>query len=120
MGTKSATCVGKRTAEPLTEYDSKQEAQEGAAYANARYHNNLVPYQCDRCGMWHLSPMSRQTPSEKCTHCTGADGTSKDSYESREDARRRAEILRREQGARLKVYACEYGNGWHLSRDSRP
>ena len=116
---KSATCIGVKSGKPLTEYDSQQEALEGADHANSRYQRNLVPYHCSDCGKWHLSPMDRQTPSEKCALCTGRDGTSKDSYRSREDAQRRAGILRREQGVALSVYACEYGNGWHLASGSR-
>ena len=115
---KSATCVGKKTAEPLTEYDSEKEAQEGANHANSKYGRGLIPYQCDTCGKWHLSPRSRQTPSQKCSLCTGKDGKAKDSYQSREDAQRRADILRQEQGAVLKIYACEHGNGWHLTSTS--
>ena len=29
---------------------------------------------------------------------------------------RRADILRREQGAELRVYVCEHGHGWHLTK----
>jgi hypothetical protein len=116
MSGKSVTCVGKKTGKPLTEYDSEQEAKKGAAYARKNYQSKLVPYPCDRCGMWHLSPVDRQTPSQKCTRCTGADGKPKDSYRTEADARRRAGILRKEQGAVLRVYPCEHGNGWHLTR----
>ena len=119
MNQKSETCFGKKTGKPLTEYDSQSDAQESADYANGRYRQNMVPYQCDECGLWHLSPMDRQTPSVKCTRCTSADGNPKDTYQNREQAQLRADILRREQGAALKVYACEYGNGWHLTRNFR-
>jgi hypothetical protein len=116
---KSATCIGVKSGKPLTEYDSKQEALEGANHANSRYRQKLVPYHCGDCGCWHLSPKDRQTPSEKCVHCTGRNGEQKDSYRSREDASRRARILRQEQGVTLSVYACEYGSGWHLTGTSR-
>ena len=119
MNRKSETCTGKKTGKPLTEYDSEADALEGAQYANSRYRQNMVPYQCDECGLWHLSPLERQTPSTKCGYCTGADGKPKDSYQSRELAQRRADILRREQGAVLNLYPCEYGNGWHLTRSYR-
>ena len=79
---KSATCIGKKSGKPLTEYDSKQEALEGALHANSRYKQSLVPYHCSDCGSWHLSLKERQTPSEKCTHCTGRNGELKDSYRS--------------------------------------
>ncbi|MFC1526103.1 hypothetical protein ACFL6X_04745 [Candidatus Latescibacterota bacterium] len=116
MSGKSATCNGKKTGKPLTEYDTEQEAREGVDYARQRYQSDLVPYLCDTCGKWHLSPTSRQTPSQKCPTCTGADRRPKDSYQTEEDARRRADILRREQGALLRVYPCEHGHGWHLTR----
>ena len=116
MATKSPTCIGKKTGKPLTEYESEVEARDGADHARKRYGTRMVPYRCDGCGRWHLSPETRQTPSRKCTHCTGADGKAKDSYLSESDARRRAAILRREQGAVLRVYPCEHGEGWHLTR----
>ena len=119
MSVKSTTCFGKKTGKPLTEYLTQQEAQEGADHVNGSYGNKLVPYPCRECGMWHLSPSDRQTPSTKCSHCTGKNGNAKDSYQSCEDAQRRADILRKEQGASLSVYACEHGNGWHLTRDTR-
>jgi hypothetical protein len=119
MGLKSQTCVGKQTGKPLTEYDSLQEAEEGADYAKKTYRSDLVPYQCEVCGLWHLSPKSRQTPSEKCPFCKGANGQAKDAYQSQNDAKRRADILRKEQGVSLKVYACEHSDKWHLTRDLR-
>jgi len=113
---KSQTCFGTKSAKPLTEYDSQEEAQEGADHANKTYQQNLVPYLCDACGLWHLALGNRQTPSQPCHACTGTDGRFKEAYRSSEDAQRRADILRREQGVVLKVYACEYGNGWHLTK----
>ena len=41
MGEKSETCFGKSTGEPLTEYSSEEEAQEGADYANENYENTV-------------------------------------------------------------------------------
>ena len=117
MGLKSDTCFGKKTGRPLTEYDSEAEALEGAAYAKERYGQNLMPYRCDRCGLWHLAPKSRHTPSEPCAYCTGADGKPKEAYKTQRSAQRRADIIRKEQGVELKVYPCEYGSGWHLTKE---
>ena len=119
MTGKSTTCFGKQTNKPLTEYDSLEEAQEGAAYAKSTYRSDLIPYQCETCGLWHLSPKSRQTPSEKCPFCKGANGQAKEAYHSRKDAQRRADILRKEQGVSLKVYPCDQSDKWHLTRDLR-
>jgi len=119
MSLKSETCIGKMTGKPLTEYDSLEEAEEGADYAQKTYKSNLVPNQCETCGMWHLSPKSRQTPSEKCLFCKGTNGQAKDAYRNQREAQRRADILRKEQDVSLKVYACEYSEAWHLTRDLR-
>ncbi|HJP31191.1 MAG: hypothetical protein QF689_07555 [Candidatus Latescibacteria bacterium] len=116
MSIKSDTCVGRTSGKPLTEYDSESEAEEGAVHARERFGKQLVPYRCDTCERWHLSPANRQTPSTKCGQCTGADGRPKDTYRNESEAQRRADILRREQGADLRVYACEHGSGWHLTR----
>ena len=117
---KSDTCTGKKTGKPLTEYVSLEDAEAGAEHANATYKRNLVPYHCEVCGKWHLSPKERQTPSTKCPFCKGANGQAKDAYRSQKEARRRADILKKEQGVALKVYACEHSDTWHLTRDQRP
>ena len=119
MSGKSQTCVGKKTNKPLTEYDSLPEAEEGAAYAKKNYKSDLIPYECGTCGKWHLSPKSRQTPSEKCPFCKGTNGLAKEAYQSRSNAQRRADILRKEQEVSLKVYPCEHSDKWHLTRDLR-
>jgi hypothetical protein len=118
MSFKSDTCVGKTSGKPLTEYDSQSEAREGAAHALERFRKQLVPYACDTCDKWHLSPADRQTPSTKCPVCRSADGLAKESYRNEQEARRRAQILRGEQGADLRVYSCEHGHGWHLTRSA--
>jgi len=120
LNRKSYSCTAKKTGRPLTEYDSKAEAKAAAKHANQTYAvNNLVPYKCSKCGLWHLSPRDRQTPSETCSRCRGADGMLKESYASESDARSRADILRKEQGVLLSVYECEFGNGWHLTKADR-
>lgn len=118
MTQKSTTCFGTKSGKPLTEYDSEQEAQQGANHANKTYGQNLVPYSCDTCGLWHLALGNRQTPSKPCRHCTGTDGQFKEAYESQADAQKRANILHSEQGVVLSVYACEHGNGWHLTKET--
>lgn len=116
MSFKSETCVGTTSGKPLTEYDDETEAREGAEHAKGRFGRDLVPYACDTCGKWHLSPANRQTPSSKCPMCRGANGQAKESYRNEAEALRRASILRGEQGADLRVYPCEHGHGWHLTR----
>lgn len=116
MVMKSETCIGKTSGKPLTEYESEREAQEGADHAQSSYGRKLVPYQCDTCSLWHLAPENRQTPSTKCPVCTSTDGKPKDSYRNQSEAQRRADLLRQEQGATLRVYVCEHGHGWHLTK----
>lgn len=116
MSTKSTSCYSKRTGEPLTEYYSEYEAQEGANYANDQYDNNLVPYQCTKRHLWHLSPKDRQTPSVRGCGCVDSAGNGKALYDSKEYAEGRANILHKEQGVNLAVYKCPYSDGWHLTK----
>lgn len=113
---KSTQCVGKGSGQYVTEYDSLEEAQAGAEHVRARYGSDLVPYSCHRCGLWHLAPRDRRTPSTPCLYCHGADGRPKDAYDTPGDAERRADILYREQGLSLRVYECPHGQGWHLTK----
>ncbi len=113
---KSKTCTGKTTGKPLTEYGSENEAAEAAQYASANYKRQLTPYLCQTCGKWHLSPANRQTPSQKCAHCAGADGRPKDTYRNEKEAKLRAAIIRKESGVSLRAYPCPYGSGWHLTK----
>jgi len=113
---KSTTCFNTRNGKPLSEYNSEVEAEGAAIHANKQYRTNLTPYQCDRCGQWHLSPQNRQTPSTSCNLCTDAFGHSKELYQTRETAQQRAKIIRKEKGVQLSVYQCPYNTGWHLTK----
>ena len=119
LSCKSTTCYGKKSGQPLTEYESLSEATEGADHAN-RVHGSrwLMPYQCSNCGYYHLSPRERHTPSMLCV-CVGATGEPKQLFYEQSAALRRAEILRAEKGLRVSVYACEHGLGYHLTRGRR-
>ena len=110
------TCLAKKTGRPLSVYLSKAEAQEAARHVKKTYGHSLTAYRCDSCGQWHLSPKERQTPSQPCPHCRGSDGKAKAAYRTEMDARQRAKILAKEQGVNLTVYACEFGQGWHLTK----
>ena len=117
MRRKSVTCFSKTTGKPVSEYDSKITAEKAADHANFQYGNDLIPYRCNKCGKWHLSPKNRQTPSTKCNKCTGSDGRRKALYDTEVTADNRASILLNEKGIDLKVYKCPYNHGWHLSRE---
>jgi hypothetical protein len=113
MSRKSPTCTSRRTAQPLSEYATEAEAADAAAYVARRFGGEPVPYECQTCGLWHLSPISRQTPS-RTSNCAGRSGQPKAAYETRDDAERRAGILSEERGISLRVYDCACG-AWHLT-----
>jgi len=113
---KSMQCVGKGSGQYVTEYDSFEEAQAGAEHVEWTHGRQFLPYQCDRCGQWHLTPRDRQTPSTRCSYCRGSNGRPKDAYDTERDAQRRADILHQEKGIRLRVYKCPHGHGWHLTK----
>lgn len=115
-GRKSATCKGKVSGKPLTEFTSRHEAMRAAEDANLQIGNNFKPYKCSTCKKWHLSPAERVTPSSICRSCRGADGKLKDLYQSEISAQKRAEIISEEKGVHLQVYKCGYSNGWHLTK----
>lgn len=114
---KSNTCF-KKDGQPLTEYWSEYEAQEGADYINNTYNKNLSSYACKKCGKFHLSPKDRQTPSTICPSCVDGNGTPKDLYSNEESARRRAAILHEEWKLELNIYECPDHDGWHLTKQS--
>lgn len=113
---KSKSCYSKKTNEPLTEYFTEEDAQDGADYINSAFDNDLAPYKCSKCNKYHLSPKNRQTPSTTCNYCTDRYGSPKELYSLREYAERRANITYQERGLRLSFYQCEYSNGWHLTK----
>jgi hypothetical protein len=120
MSKKSSTCNGKKSGNPLTEYNSFEDAEEGADYANANYGSNLVPYLCQICNQWHLSPKDRQTEVVNSDdgydcNCVGSDGTPKDLYRTQKDATQRAKCLYEDNGIRLQVYKCDETSMWHLT-----
>jgi hypothetical protein len=113
---KSDTCFSKKTALPLSYYFNEFEAKIAADYSNDVYGNDLIPYECKKCGFWHLSPKFRITPSKKCKKCTAGDGTYKNTYRTKREANVRADIIYGEQDIDLKVYKCRYEGGWHLTK----
>ena len=114
MSAESQICFSSQTGEALKEYYSKSQAQL-AANESRRYGKNLVPYMCQKCTYWHLSPVSRQTSSTKCS-CTGSNGRPKARYLTETSAKMRANILYKEKDVSLKKYHCLSCNGWHLTK----
>ncbi len=109
MHRKNAHACVSRRGEPRRAYPTRASAEQGARHALAAYGCHVVPYSCNACGGWHLCPRERQTPSRECRDC------SKQAYDSEQAAERRAAIIERERGVRLRVYECPHGDGWHLT-----
>jgi len=116
MTRKSTTCF-KKDGEPLSQYSSEYEAKESASHIRQKHGLDLSPYQCSKCGYWHLSPTDRQTPSKECMYCADSHGKHKELYETEAAAKTRAEIIEKEQGIKLKVYKCPEQDGWHLTKN---
>jgi len=114
MPDRSSTCFG-RTGAPLNEYRYRGDAERHARILRTEHGTEFVPYQCGHCNLWHLSPAERQTPSRPCNFCRDQNGHAKDLYLSEHAAKKRAGIIFRERGIRLKVYPCPSQTGWHLS-----
>ena len=116
MAHRSDTCISKRTGQGLEYFFSKDDADHRAYHLNSRLGGRLVPYNCNKCYMWHLSPEDRQTPNTICQDCTDREGSKKALYETRASAAKRAGIIQSEKGLLLEVYECPFSNGWHLTK----
>lgn len=115
---ESRNCYGKVSGKVLKEYDTERDAKDGASYVLEKYGNQMVPYKCQDCRKWHLSPADRQTEHSfwSCS-CLDQAGSPKDCYQSKEDAARRAEILMEETRQRLHIYRCpQIQSIWHLTK----
>ena len=119
---RSSTCYGKSSGTLLTEYDTEQDAQSGAAFVLERYGNSMVSYQCDTCGFWHLSPMDRRLPhstmsqNRRSSTCYGkASGTLLTEYDSEQDAQSGAAFVLERYGKSMVSYQCNECRFWHLS-----
>jgi hypothetical protein len=109
---KNAACY-RPNGKPLSAYPSEGEASYAADTSRARG-LNLIPYECEKCGYWHLSPKSRQTPSTHCNLCN------KQLYETKAVAEKRAKIREKENGVKLQTYKCPCYNGYHLTQRKHP
>jgi hypothetical protein len=116
MSYKSETCFRRHDNSPLTTYTSFEEAENSAEYINIQYSNNLIPYECDTCSLWHLTPKDRHTQSKECDYCTDSNGSYKQLYFTESDAQKRADILFKEHGVLLNIYKCPHSHGFHLTK----
>ena len=107
---KSMTCFSKE-GNPLSVYESYQEAQNSAQYIGKVF----IPYLCKKCGKFHLKP--EEFYCEKVIRvcsCVDHNGKPKDSYKTREDALKMVHI-RAKAGIKLHVYKCPRGKYYHLT-----
>ncbi len=115
VAVKSRSCF-RKDGKPRSVYSSLVEAKRAANHEKSVRGVELVPYKCDDCGKYHICPKDRVTPSKTCPHCIDGNGKRKELYESREAACRRAAIIYKTRGTRLKVYPCDYKQGYHLTK----
>ncbi|MCH5293560.1 MAG: hypothetical protein J1E07_07510 [Treponema sp.] len=114
---KSITCFSK-SGNPLSVFMTEREAQGSADYERGQG-RNLYPYQCKKCGLWHLAPEeSRVDFRENACSCTDSRGNGKRLYATREDAEKAMETSEEARNVSLSVYPCPDGGGWHLTHSA--
>ena len=114
---KSKTCFSK-SGKPLSVFMTEREAQGSADYERGQ-DRSFYPYQCERCGRWHLAPEeSRVEFRENACSCTDSLGNGKRLYATREDAEKALETSKEARGDSLRVYECPEGGGWHLTHSA--
>jgi len=114
---KSSTCFGRATGQALTEYETRDAAEEGALHAGARSGSNwLAPYLCSSCGMWHLAPTHSVRRAPTPCVCVSGSGKPKALYVDWGDAQRQCDRIRADTGSHVVVYECDRGLGYHLTK----
>ena len=115
---KSSTCFGK-SGNPLSVFMTEAEAQKSADHERHERSGrgiSLYPYQCERCGHWHLAPEEGRVAFKKnACSCTDSHGNSKRLYATHEDAEKARKSSENARGIALTVYECPEGGGWHLT-----
>lgn len=120
--TYSTTCFGKRTKKPLLEFETVEEAIEGATYASSKYGNKMAAYHCSTCYCFHLCPATNSpafTQPSKSSYCRGSDQNPLTEYRSEQEAKEGAMHAREQCGNNLVSYECKDCGWWHLSRRDR-
>ena len=113
---KSSTCY-RKDGVPRSEFYSESDAWDAAEHEAQMRGMELVPYRCNKCEKWHLSPAERVTPSKPCTYgCLDASGRKKESYATESAAQSRAQLIFEERSISLSVYESPGGSGWHLTK----
>ncbi|WP_020674487.1 hypothetical protein [Geopsychrobacter electrodiphilus] len=108
-------CINKQTGKKRVSYSNLMHAEDAAIELSLSY-GEQVPYKCEQCGNFHLSPKSNHTPSVTCKYCADSKGNSKELYLSKDGAKNRAKIIMRQKGIHLEIYECPHQSGWHLTK----
>lgn len=109
-------CVSKTTGKELSVYKTKKEAIESAKYTKKAHNLDLYPYECEKCGNWHLAPKSSKIKVKKnACPCTDSNGNPKALYGSKKDAEKQRKKSEVEQHINLRVYKCPHKSGYHLT-----
>jgi len=111
---ESRTCFSCKGV-PLKTYPKWVVAQRAAVEVFKLHYIKLTPYKCTTCHEYHLEPKAH---GKTCICCDG-NGSRKDLYETREEARRVADDVYRMRGIRLNVYRCDSHKGYHLTKARR-
>lgn len=114
---KSDVCFSKKTGQPLTVYFSEADAKSSALYERTARGSDLYPYKCEKCGYWHLAPLSSKLNVQRnACSCLDSNGRHKALYLTREDAEKQRMKSEAEQhNISLKIYSCNEGKGFHLT-----
>ena len=107
---KSRTCMSK-SGNPLSAYETFEEAAESAEYQERSYGRVLHPYRCGKCGDYHLSPLN----GRYACGCTDRSGNAKMLYPTYADAEEAANERSRDVPWGLRVYECPERRGYHLT-----
>lgn len=113
---KSDVCFSKKTGQHLTVYFSEEDAKSSALYERTARGSDLYPYKCEKCGYWHLAPLSSKLNVQRnACSCLDSNGRHKALYLTREDAEKQRMKSEAEQHISLKIYSCSEGKGFHLT-----
>lgn len=113
---KSKTCFSKSSGEPLSEYLTREEAEESVSYQLLRYEREFYAYACRKCGSFHIAPRKSLINVVHCgCDCKDSLGRRKDLYLSVEDAEKVKRKRESEGSASLYIYPCPEREGFHLT-----
>ena len=115
---KSETCFSKN-GNPLSEFETEEEALRCAEHEKYARGTNFYPYHCKTCGKYHLAPEERRiNVLHDACFCTDSNGKPKALYVTHEDAEKVAEQRKNESSRKLYIYECPTRKGFHLTHKS--